>query len=457
MRKIFTLALAAVALSSTANRSWDFTNWSEATVNNLKAVNAANTTWSDIEKAADSEPTEASKDNCFWQVSVEKTVIDGVLTANGVAIEETKGLNFIVKKPGSEKFNDRSLAIAVNYPTALSDYHGGAYLWLGGSGINYFTIPAVAGGATIKMGIESHKASDARGVKLLVNGAELEGPAAPTVYEEQTWTIPAGEAVDVTVQNTNGCHIYFIDVIEEAPSAHTWDFTNWSAATVNNLMAVNAANTTWSDDEKDDGSNVTNGNCFWQVSVEATVIDGVLMANGVAIEETKGLTFVVENDGKVKNRSLAIAVNYPSTSLGDYHGPAYLWLGGKQIDYFTIPAVPAGATIKMGIESHKSTDARGVKLLVNGEALEGPAAPTVYEEQSWTVPAGGAVDVTVQNTNGCHIYYIDVVVPSSVSDIEADENAPVEYYNLQGVRVANPENGIFIRRQGNKATKVMMK
>lgn len=30
-----------------------------------------------------------------------------------------------------------------------------------------------------------------------------------------------------------------------------------------------------------------------------------------------------------------------------------------------------------------------------------------------------------------------------------------EYYNLQGVRVSNPENGIFIRRQGNKTIKVI--
>ena len=39
----------------------------------------------------------------------------------------------------------------------------------------------------------------------------------------------------------------------------------------------------------------------------------------------------------------------------------------------------------------------------------------------------------------------------------ADENAPVEYYNLQGVKVANPESGLYIRRQGNIATKVLIK
>ena len=47
---------------------------------------------------------------------------------------------------------------------------------------------------------------------------------------------------------------------------------------------------------------------------------------------------------------------------------------------------------------------------------------------------------------------------AGVNDIVVDEaNAPVEYYNLQGVRVANPENGLYIRVQGKKATKVLVK
>lgn len=46
-------------------------------------------------------------------------------------------------------------------------------------------------------------------------------------------------------------------------------------------------------------------------------------------------------------------------------------------------------------------------------------------------------------------------IENAISDIEADVNAPVEYFNLQGVRVANPENGLYIMRQGNKVTKVI--
>ena len=51
---------------------------------------------------------------------------------------------------------------------------------------------------------------------------------------------------------------------------------------------------------------------------------------------------------------------------------------------------------------------------------------------------------------------------SDISGVECLEqiennNAPIEYYNLQGVKVANPSNGIFIKVQGNKATKVLVK
>lgn len=45
----------------------------------------------------------------------------------------------------------------------------------------------------------------------------------------------------------------------------------------------------------------------------------------------------------------------------------------------------------------------------------------------------------------------------SVLSVEAADNAaPVEYYNLQGVRVDKPANGIFIRRQGSKAQKIVI-
>lgn len=47
---------------------------------------------------------------------------------------------------------------------------------------------------------------------------------------------------------------------------------------------------------------------------------------------------------------------------------------------------------------------------------------------------------------------------SAIATVEVEnENAPVEFFNLQGVRVANPENGLYIRRQGNKVEKVVIR
>ena len=44
-----------------------------------------------------------------------------------------------------------------------------------------------------------------------------------------------------------------------------------------------------------------------------------------------------------------------------------------------------------------------------------------------------------------------------VEGIVVDEfDGEAEYYNLQGVKVANPENGLFIKKAGNKASKVIM-
>ena len=45
---------------------------------------------------------------------------------------------------------------------------------------------------------------------------------------------------------------------------------------------------------------------------------------------------------------------------------------------------------------------------------------------------------------------------SGLTEIAADENAPVEYFNLQGIRVENPSSGLYIKRQGSKVTKVIL-
>ena len=44
-----------------------------------------------------------------------------------------------------------------------------------------------------------------------------------------------------------------------------------------------------------------------------------------------------------------------------------------------------------------------------------------------------------------------------VENFVDDNNAPVVYYNMQGMKVANPTEGMYIRVQGSKSTKVMIR
>lgn len=51
---------------------------------------------------------------------------------------------------------------------------------------------------------------------------------------------------------------------------------------------------------------------------------------------------------------------------------------------------------------------------------------------------------------------VEVLDPNGIGNV-TDDNAPVEYYNLQGIRVANPTPGIYIRRQGSAVSKWVIK
>ena len=219
---VFTTTPFTVKAAAAAGQTWNFTVWSAATVANLKADAAASKVsgWSDVEKKADAEadadPTDISKDNCFW---LQGTVgADGSLSANGQVIEELKGLKF-----DSEYAGKRSLAIAVNYPEAnvssgFGPYAGPAYLWLGGGGNKQacpcFTIPGVKAGQKLTVVMESHKVSDARGIQIYANSYDAANQIGaafkPTTQDTYTWTID--QDCDVVVWNTSGCHIYTMTV-----------------------------------------------------------------------------------------------------------------------------------------------------------------------------------------------------------------------------------------------------
>lgn len=76
----------------------------------------------------------------------------------------------------------------------------------------------------------------------------------------------------------------------------------------------------------------------------------------------------------------------------------------------------------------------------------------------------GAYILDYKSCNGLGVYllseqgYDDEFGGAGVEGVEIDDNnAPAVYYNLNGVQVANPENGLYIVKRGNKVTKEVIR
>lgn len=100
-----------------------------------------------------------------------------------------------------------------------------------------------------------------------------------------------------------------------------------------------------------------------------------------------------------------------------------------------------------------------------GGAVEG-------EEGWWSLTTSGTIGILNDNytttnpptTTQYDKFFVEAIIflpfnpfQTGVEAIVTDNDAPVEFYNLQGIRVANPSQGIYIRRQGNTSSKVIVK
>lgn len=168
--------------------------------------------------------------------------------------------------------------------------------------------------------------------------------------------------------------------------------------------------------------------------------------------EPNGQTFKGSVDGTASQTENDVVNEYSFTLEYTivYNEDATLTISGKYIfsngePFGMVPgdlfinnaAVPGGFTMTDGIRTLTTTDTykAGDKLNIEFYIPAG---------------AGSVVKTPVEYVVGS----VSDGPSTGVAAVEAAE-AEVEYYNLQGVRVANPENGIFIRRQGNKVSKVI--
>lgn len=90
-----------------------------------------------------------------------------------------------------------------------------------------------------------------------------------------------------------------------------------------------------------------------------------------------------------------------------------------------------------------------------------------WESKVWTAPAGSLTNIVTFVPGGSsrigaiNVTYVeDENAVQGIEDIVNDNsNAPVEYYNLQGIRVNgnNLTPGIYVRRQGSEVVKILVK
>lgn len=172
---------------------------------------------------------------------------------------------------------------------------------------------------------------------------------------------------------------------------------------------------------------------------------------------TPASVFTWQNSKFAKNYTFSAKTNdgYTTTNAS-VEGFDWFVLDGKS--YFIMPMTADG-----------TTNNRSSAIAIYNEDGTIEACWTTGQEKGIGAAMGSIIAVPY-NAHSVYIYHF---VPGVVAeklcfatqDIltgieevveEVDIEAPVEYYNLQGVRVMNPNNGLYIKRQGNKVTKVIL-
>ena len=233
MKKLFTLTLLAVLVSLGANaqelrKTWDFRNgFSQKTINALKADQEEfgnDKYWRNFESDANKADSKH-----FWNASADfKNADKMACTHNGgmeKVIEELEGLRFTSKTAAKKVVitYDESQAENADSPNGMYPF-GKSHLWINGKDE---TIVFQANcGQQIRIGIESHKNTEARGISLSTSTGSLtleSGVAVPKFFNECVWTLSGDESevANLTIKSTNGCHIYYIIVGEgDDPNAN---------------------------------------------------------------------------------------------------------------------------------------------------------------------------------------------------------------------------------------------
>lgn len=191
---------------------------------------------------------------------------------------------------------------------------------------------------------------------------------------------------------------------------------------------------------------------------------------------TTGNSYVNITDHQFVVDNVTLVVNGGGTAPRLYKTKAGLYdirfykpaSGSTDAGKMTITAPEGYYIASVALNSVGAPSASNYSSLSYGDDFEANSDYTTAEGMKSSLQVVSKADkkpasiVISGSTKTVRVSTVDVEVKNVASGVEeiisdSNENAPVEYYNLNGIRVNNPENGLFIRRQGSKVEKVIIR
>lgn len=167
-----------------------------------------------------------------------------------------------------------------------------------------------------------------------------------------------------------------------------------------------------------------------------TFSDDIWTGNANAITFTQG-------GSKGHVRMVTMTITYNSTVAAAVETPVISLVEGEWSFNAEITCATEGAEIYYTLD--------GTTPTTDSELYTAPIVPELAE--SITVKAIAVKDGMVPSAVAEQTYKLS----SGIEDVVLGSDAAAEYFNLQGVRVAQPAAGLYLRRCGDKVEKVVVK
>lgn len=407
MKKIFTLAMAAAAVVGASAAPLSFKNAPQIKLTEVKQLTATSQkTMSVVSRADEDAAPELAGGNYVGQFAMEFS--DGFGSANPRTVKITKdGDGYILDLGLNGMFTDIT-ANTVKLEKIGSEMQDGSMVYYWGIPLNQVVM-------------EDVELNNGSKVDVYIGGSAVYDMNQSTgVYEYAGASSAIAPMFDCSESGD------FLRLLQ-----YNWNGTN--APVTGIFMAADIDGKTY--------------------SIGLDLMDVVYYQSNASFsmkaEGEDGQTETLEGDCYVFPVEYNIGRGYETYGLNEVGGALISIVDGKDATcYPNIALYYAGNGIYWGDAQNSSDNfqARG-SFAQNGDAMT-----ISYPDLSWLLGNGQEL-----------MYYTDTTITfggtGAINDVAVDNNnAPVEYFNLQGVRVNEPVAGqIVIRRQGNEVSKLLVK